>query len=151
MRVRYGSAAVMAAVVFSAAGCATVKEGAKGFAGLSTRTLEESRPKALAQVFPQPPEQVLKNTREHLQLMGCYIYARNDAQGLTAVYLGGDDTTPVGVFVTAAEQGGSKVEVSSPSTYAREFLSGRLFALLSGKPDPELERLKKQKQEDEKQ
>ena len=115
-------------------GCASLKEGAKGFAGISTRVLEESRKDAAVKVFKGDYSSVADKTRDALREIGAYVYADDAAQGLIAAYVSETDTTPVGLFLRAVDAGSTRVEVSCPSIYARELFAGQVFALLGGKP-----------------
>jgi hypothetical protein len=115
-------------------GCVSLKEGAKGFAGVSTRALEESRKDAVSRVFKQDYSVVVDKVKEALKDIEAYIYAEDSGKGMIAVYVSEADTTSVGLFFTAVDARSTRVEVSSLSTYAKEFISGKVFAFLDGKP-----------------
>jgi hypothetical protein len=114
-------------------GCVSLKEGARGFAGVSTRVLENARSEAAARVFKKEYAVVVDKTREALKGIGAYIYAQDSAKGMIAIYVSELDTTPVGLFFTAVDGTSTRVEVSSPSPYARDFIARQVFAFLDGK------------------
>jgi outer membrane lipoprotein-sorting protein len=115
-------------------GCATVKEAAKGFAGVSTKVLDDYRPSALKESFALDVDRCYMKVKEVLDQKGkeAYIYAEDSRAKFIAVYLSAADTTPVGIYLTSSSGGDTLVEVSSPSTYAKEELAGRIFAGLGG-------------------
>ncbi|MFA5362910.1 MAG: hypothetical protein WC335_06695 [Candidatus Omnitrophota bacterium] len=119
-------------LIFSC-GCVSLKEGAKGFAGVSTRALEESRKDAAVKVFKKDYSAVVGKAKEALKEIGAYIYAEDSGRGMIAVYVSEVDTTPVGLFFTAVDSGSTRVEVSSPSTYGKEFIAGKVFPFVDGK------------------
>lgn len=108
-------------------GCAGVKEGMRGFAGISTKVLEESRSSALNKTIPAAFEECFARTEVFLSAAGCYLYAKDKNKGLLAVYVSETDTTPVGCFLSRVDSGTTKLEVSSPGTAAREFVAGKVF------------------------
>jgi hypothetical protein len=114
--------------LFLFGGCAGVKEGARGFAGISTKVLEDSRPSALSKTIPAGFEECFARTEGFLSAAGCYLYAKDKNKGLLAVYVSETDTTPVGCFLSGAEAGTTRLEVSSAGTAAREFVAGKVFA-----------------------
>jgi hypothetical protein len=114
-------------------GCASLKEGAKGFVGTSTRALEESRKDATAKVFKKDYSTVVEKAKEALKEIGAYIYAEDSAKGMIAVYVSEGDTTSVGLFFTAVDGNSTRVEVSSLSAYGKEFIAGQVFRFLEGK------------------
>lgn len=115
------------------AGCVTggVKEAWRGFKGDSTRVLSEARPSAVAREFTFGRNDCVKKVEESLKEMHAYVYAREGE--LIAVYVTEEDTTPVGIFISAAEGEQTRIEVSSPSSFARDALSAKLFASLDKK------------------
>jgi hypothetical protein len=58
---------------------------------------------------------------------------------MIAIYLSEEDTTPVGIFLKEVDAFNTQVEVSSPSKFAKETVSNRIFASLS-KTDEELKK-----------
>jgi hypothetical protein len=122
-------------------GCATVKEAAKGFAGISTRVLEEKRKDAIRESFALDYDSCYVKVKDILKEKvaikkieeessdggSAYIYADDTAKKMLAIYLSETDTTPVGIFFTPEGEGSTMVEVSSPSIYAKEYIANRIF------------------------
>ncbi|MDD5116509.1 MAG: hypothetical protein PHW98_05555 [Candidatus Omnitrophica bacterium] len=119
-------------------GCATVHEAARGFAGVSTRILEDKRKEALRESYPMDydtcyarvkailGEKVMMKQGEEEIESRSYIYAEDPQQKMIAIYLSETDTTPVGIFFVEDGRGRTMIEVSSPSTYAKENIAGRI-------------------------
>ncbi len=130
----------------AAGGCAGVKESCCGVLGVSTKVLEDTRPQAVAKSFAFAEADCAAALEQALQDAGAYIYRRDPVKRLTAVYVSPEDTTPVGIFLEPENTSSTKVLVSSPSSWARDFIAGRVFAglerkLLEGKSvDVTLER-----------
>jgi len=142
--VKYGPclfACVLAAVLF-ASGCAAVTEGAKGVLGVSTRALEVGRKNALKETFAYNLDACYDKLKKGLLQRGCYIYALDPEQKMIAVYVSYTDTTPVGVFFKKVDDNNTEVEVSSPSTWAKEFILRRAASILTGKGDPDAQKQK---------
>ena len=116
-------------------GCAGVKEAARGFAGISTKALEESRPDAIKKSYNMNFYAAHRKVKEVLKKAGSFIYRDDPKADLIAVYLSEKDTTPVGVFFTEMGKDIILVEVSSPSTYGKETISKYVFGYLDGKFD----------------
>jgi len=118
-------------------GCATIKEAAKGFAGVSTRILEEGRKDAAKKSFAvgydscyAKVKDILKEkTKDALkgEEVGPYIYAEDVKNKMIAIYVSDTDTTPVGIFFAEEAKGQTLIEVSSPSTYAKELIAHKIF------------------------
>lgn len=117
-------------LVIGLAGCATVTEGAKGFAGVSTKTLEDSRKDAITKTFNHDYFTCYTKTSDILKRIGAYIYAQDVKKHMFAIYVSGQDTTPVGIFFKEMDAAHTQIEVASPSIHAREFIAARLFAAL---------------------
>lgn len=109
------------------AGCATIKEMGKGFAGISTKALEDSRKEAVKKTFACDYKTCYAKVKDILVKQECYIYAEDPAKNMIAVYVSKLDTTAVGIFLTQVDATHTQVEVSSMSIYGKEFVSGRLF------------------------
>ena len=122
-------------LVIAAAGCATVTEGAKCVAGVSTKALEDGRKTAIKKTFNFDYITCDTKVREVLKSTGAYIYADKKAQKLIAIYMSESETTPVGIFFTEVDPLNTQVELSSPSTEAKEIESKRIFNYLDGKID----------------
>jgi len=116
--------------LFLLGGCATVKEGAKGVLGVSTKALEDSRKEAMSKTFNCDYNTCFSRAQEILKDMRTYIYARDTKKNLIAVYASEQDTTPVGIFFKVIDATNTKIEVSSPSTYAKESIAQRFFSSL---------------------
>lgn len=117
--------------VFALAGCAGVKETVRGIAGNSTKVLYDTRAQAAAKEFPCGREECAAKVAEILMDMKAYVYAREG--DLTAVFVSEEDTTPVGVFLVSADEGKTRIEVSSPSSFARDTVAQKLFTGLDMK------------------
>lgn len=128
-----GMIALWGYCVIAASGCAGVKECAKGFAGISTRVLEEGRKEALTMDFDYDYPALYARVKEILERTHSYIYAQNEAKHMIAFYVSEWDTTAVGVFFEDALPGKTRIQVSSPSTYAKEVIAGRISSVLEGK------------------
>ncbi|MCX5700548.1 MAG: hypothetical protein NTZ63_03315 [Candidatus Omnitrophica bacterium] len=136
------------------AGCSSMKEGVKGFLGVSTKVLEDHRKDAIKKEFNYDlvtsHSKIMKIIRQDMvnknvnSLMGnkgmfgsedtednvsnrVYVYEDNLKQDFIACYLTETDTTPVGIFLTETGKGKTLVEVSSPSTYAKETIANTIF------------------------
>lgn len=108
------------------AGCATIEEAAKGIAGVSTKVLEESRKDAAVKQFNYDYNTCYNKIKENLEKMGSYIYAGSIKNHMLALYVSEDDTTPVGIFFSQIDANNTRIEVSSPSKFAKEFIANRL-------------------------
>ncbi|MDD5771749.1 MAG: hypothetical protein PHO81_05890 [Candidatus Omnitrophica bacterium] len=119
-------------------GCATVKEMGKGFAGISTKVLEDTRKDALKRSFPldydssyAEVKKILLGKKEEKEPgqegTGAYIYAEDPAKKMIAVYVSEADTTPVGIFFTVERKKKTLIEISSPSVYAKEYIAKNIF------------------------
>jgi len=117
-------------------GCASIKETAKGIAGVSTKVLEENRKEAITRRFAIDYSGCYKETMDILRRTGSYVYADDASKGMIAVYISSEDTTPVGVFLKVVTEKSTQVEVSSPSTYGKELIAGRVFSGLENKINP---------------
>lgn len=126
-------------LALSSFGCASVKELAKGAAGLSTKALEEGRQEAIKKVVACPFNKCYKQVREDLLAEGSYIYAGDEKAGMIAIYLSSEDTTPVGVFFVKLSEEETEIEVSSPNTHVREFIAARVSAVFKEKEELVLE------------
>jgi hypothetical protein len=122
----------------SICGCSVLKEEVKGLAGISTKVLEDLRPNAIKNTFSCDKNVCYDKIKQTLISEGCYVYADNSAKGLIAVYVSRQDTTPVGIFLTPVDPATTKVEVSSPSTNAKECIASKIAAAFkSGSSQPD--------------
>lgn len=124
---------------FLMAGCGTIKEGAKGIAGISTKALEDTRRDAISKTFNYDYGTCYKKTEEILKRIGSYIYAKDRKKDLIAVYVSSADTTPVGLFFSQIDARNTRIEVSSPSKYGKELISDTVFSSLEKSLHPEIE------------
>jgi hypothetical protein len=129
-------------LVFVFSGCASVKEAGRGFLGISTKVLEEGLPSAKKEVFAIDMDSCYEKVRSALIENHAYIYAEKLSPKMIAVYLSVkdtapvddtdsmDDTTPVGLFFSTKQTNQTLVEVSSPSTYAKETIAKAVFGAM---------------------
>lgn len=117
-------------LIFNFLGCASVKEMGKGIAGVSTNAVEKSRASAKAKTFNYDYFTCYTKTLDILKNIGSYIYAQDIDKHMIAFYLSPEDTTEVGIFFKETGAASTQVEVSSPSTYAKERIANTLFTAL---------------------
>jgi len=138
-------------LLFTLSGCALVKEGAKGVAGISTKVLEDNRALAIIKTFNQDYFSCYTQALDALKSSYTYIYAQDIKKHMIAAYISEYDTTPVGLFFKEIDANNTQIEVSSPSTYAKEFIADNVTSVLEKKVTlRELEergRAKKQREE----
>ncbi len=67
-------------------------------------------------------------TLELLARIGAYIYTQDQKKNLIAIYVSEQDTTSVGIFFKQIDTQRTQIEVSSPSTYAKELIAKQLFS-----------------------
>ena len=84
-------------------GCTMLTEGVKGFAGISTKILEDKRADAISMTFERGYDDCYREVQLLLSDIAAYIYARDDAKKLIAIYLSNEDTTPVGIFFVSLD------------------------------------------------
>lgn len=129
--------AVICAILISQPGCATVKEGAKCFIGISTKVLEENRKDAIKKTFNYDYNACFDKAREVLLVEQAYIYVQDKKNHMIAIYLSDQDTTPVGVFFKEIDAKITQIELSSPSKYAKESIAQKLFYALDDLLNPQ--------------
>jgi hypothetical protein len=112
--------------------CTAIKETGKGFIGVSTKILEDKREGALKKSFALSVDDCYIKVKDILKASDstAYIYA-DSPKKMIAVYFSATDTTPVGIFFSAKTQATTLVEISSPSTYAKEETAGKIFNRLN--------------------
>lgn len=115
-------------------GCASIKEMTRGFLGISTKELEETRKDAVSRNFDFDYFTTYTKSLDALKAMATYVYSKDIKKHMIAVYVSEEDTTPVGIFFREAGKDITQVEVSSPSSFARDLISARLFSVLAGNP-----------------
>ncbi len=124
---------IFAFCIFNFVGCAEVWEGAKGITGVSTKALEDNRKAAITKAFNYDYFTCYTKSLDILKAMKAYIYTQSIKKHMIAIYVSEWDTTPVGLFFKEIDKNNTQIEVSSLSTYAKEFISGELFPILDKK------------------
>jgi hypothetical protein len=109
-------------------GCCGIKQTIKAVAGVSTKEVESSRKEAIAKDFNCGYTSCYNKVKSVLKKTGAYIYAEDSKKGMIALYLSEEDTTAVGVFFSQIDAANTKVEVSSPSTYAKELVWSKIIS-----------------------
>ena len=120
-------------IIFALTGCASLKEKARGFAGISTKDLGEQRVNAIKEQISLDYFSCYNKVKELLQAKGAYVYTEDPANKMLAIYLSETDTTTAGVFFNEISSGVTQIEISSGSTYAKEVV----YKMLEGLPKPE--------------
>ncbi len=115
-------------LLFCSGCCAGLKENLRGMAGISTKVLEDNLPSALTKEFNLGYDAAYAKTKSILKEINAFIYALDESKKLIAVYVSEKDTTPVGVFFKEIDSGKVQLQVSSPSSYARELIAGKVFS-----------------------
>jgi hypothetical protein len=117
------------AIILFCAGCgAGMKESLRGVAGISTKVLEDNLSSADSKEFSLEYATVYSKTQKIIKEIGGYIYAVDKSKDLIAIYVSEDDTTPVGIFFKAVDNTKTRVLISSPSKFAKELISGKVFS-----------------------
>ena len=117
-------------LLFTLFGCASIKEMARGFAGISTKILEDDRPNAIVKTLNYDYFTSYTKTLDILKQLKAYIYAKDIKKHMIAIYVSEQDTTPVGIFFKEIDAKNTQLEFSSPSTYAKELISSKVFSAL---------------------
>lgn len=112
-------------------GCAGTKEVCKGLLGVSTKVLEDNREYAIKKEFGYDLITCHNKIRAILKNTGSCIYNDDLVKDMLAVYVSEEDTTPAGIFLTERGKDVTLVEVSSPSTYAKEKIAKTIFDALT--------------------
>ncbi len=111
-------------------GCASIGGGIRSVAGCSTREVENSRGKSIKKVFKYDYFTCYAKVRGALTDIGAYIYAEDKKKDLIAIYVSEKDTTPVGLFFQEIDSFHTQIEISSPSSFARDLIAERIFSKL---------------------
>ncbi|MCX5706852.1 MAG: hypothetical protein NTW13_04240 [Candidatus Omnitrophica bacterium] len=127
-------------ILFILTGCLGVQEVARGVAGVSTKVLEDTRKDAIRKQFNFDLVTTHNKVRRILRDNGAYIYADDLGKDLIAVYVSEADTTPVGIFFKEINPQNTLIEVSSPSTFGKEFIAGLISDGLEGKLKPKIKK-----------
>lgn len=112
-------------------GCASLKEGTKGFLSLSTTDIEVSRGEAIVKIVDYGYEDCYGKVEKALTEAGSYIYAKR--KDLIAVYASSADTTPAGIFFKKIDGQKTQLEIASPAKDTREYLADKIFSVLQKK------------------
>ncbi|MDD5119884.1 MAG: hypothetical protein PHR84_01060 [Candidatus Omnitrophica bacterium] len=130
MKMRFVLSGILYLLVAIVSGCATIKEAGKGFIGVSTQVLEDKRKDAIKKSFALSYNDCYLQVKDILSKQGqeSVIYAIDQNKKMIAVYLSLTDTTPVGIFFTEEAGSNTLIEISSPSTYAKEEIANRIFS-----------------------
>ncbi len=131
---------IFAFCIFNFIGCSAIKETARGFIGISTKALEDARGKAVTKTFNYDYSTCYDKVKAAIKMTGSYIYARDKNKHMIAVYVSETDTTPVGIFFKGIDGNKTQIEVSSPSTYAKEAVAKNVFSVLEGTYKPKDEK-----------
>jgi len=126
--------ALVVVILSLVSGCASLKEALKGVAGISTDQLELARKSAVIKTFDLDYNTCNGRLRKALKFMDSYIYTEDKTKNLIAIYVDYNDTTPVGIFITSLGDNLTKVEVSSPSSFARDLIATKMFGFIEN-PD----------------
>jgi len=127
---RFCLISIVCSLLISLSGCARIKETTKCAAGVSTKVLEDTRKDAVRKTFNYDYKSCYDRAKEILIAEEAYIYAQDMEKHMIAIYVSRQDTTPVGVFFKETSPASTEIEVSSPSTYAKEFIAQKLFTAL---------------------
>jgi hypothetical protein len=111
-------------------GCAGMKEVVRSVAGTSTREVEKSRKNSIKKVFKCDYFTCYAKTQDALKRIGAYVYAEDKEKDLIAIYVSEKDTTPVGLFFQDIDNTHTQIEISSPSSFARDSIAEKIFANL---------------------
>ena len=116
--------------LFLLCGCASIKEGANGFLGVSTKVLEEGRKNAISKDCAYSRQECYDMVKKELVKGGSYVYKEDKSRDMLALYVSENDTTPVGIFFKEVDASKTQLEVSSPSKYAKELIAKAVFSVL---------------------
>ncbi len=134
---KFGILAVCVFLMLNLSGCAGMKEGFKGFLGISTDILEKNRKSAVTKSVSYDYFTCYAKVLDILKRNGSCVYARDIKKHMIAVYVSEQDTTPVGVFFSEMDKNNTLLEVSSPSTYGKEVVAEKVFSGLEKLLHPE--------------
>jgi len=126
-------------ILYFLCGCSSLKEWSKGALGVSTKVLEDGRKDAIKKEFDNDYDTCYKKVIESLAKIHAYIYANKPEKNLIAIYVTEVDTTPVGIFFESIDKDSTTIEITSPSTYARETIARKIFLGMEGKLEAEKE------------
>lgn len=121
---------IFAFCILNSMGCAALTEGVKRIAGISTKSLEKARKDAIVKNFNYDYFTCYTRTLDILKEFGAYIYTKDIKKRLIAIYVSEQDTTPVGLFFKEIDRTNTQIEISSPSTYAKELIATKIISAL---------------------
>jgi len=113
--------------VITLAGCAGLKQGIRGFLGISTKEIENSRDQAIVKIVDYDYSSCYKMVEVRLAEIESYIYTRR--RDLIAVYISPTDTTPAGVFFREIDNQKTELAIASPASDTKEYLADKIFPL----------------------
>ena len=111
-------------------GCALMSEKIKRMEGVSIAPLEDARGKAAVKTIGYDYFSCYTKSLDILKKAGAYVYAKDLKKHLIAIYVSELDTTPVGLFFTEKGKDSTQLEIASPSGYARDLISKKVFTEL---------------------
>ncbi|MGD9015390.1 MAG: hypothetical protein PVI33_05155 [Candidatus Omnitrophota bacterium] len=109
------------------AGCASLKQGIRGFLGISTKEIENARVQAIVKIVDYDYASCYKMVEARLAEIKSYIYTRR--ADLIAVYISQTDTTPAGVFFREVDNQKTEIAIASPASDTKEYLADKIFSL----------------------
>ena len=115
-------------------GCSSLREDMRGIAGVSTKVLEDNRENGMKITFKHDYNSCYRKIMDVLALNRCYVYANDPRKDLIAIYVSQEDTTPVGIFLKSIDANTTLIEISSPSTYAKETITKIVFSAFDKEP-----------------
>ena len=127
----HGHMAVLSvvAVLLFCSGCGVgMKESLRGFTGVSTKILEDNLPGADSKEFDLAYDVAYSRVQKVIKEIKAYIYSVDKSKNLIAIYVSEEDTTPVGIFFKGSDNAKTRVLISSPSKFAKELISGKIFS-----------------------
>ena len=112
--------------VIAVAGCASLKQGIKGFLGISTKEIEDVRDKAIVKIVDYDYSSSYEKVEQRLAVIGSYIYARQ--KDLIAVYISKTDTTLAEIFFKEIDEQRTELAIASPAKDTKEYLAENIFS-----------------------
>jgi hypothetical protein len=112
-------------------GCASFREGMKGFLGISTKDIEDSKDKAIVKIVDCDFSSCYQRVEEILSEIGSHIYSKR--KDLIAVYISQTDTTPAGIFFKQINEYKTELSIASPAKDTKEYLAVKIFPALEGR------------------
>jgi len=127
---RYWKIVTMCFFIINSCGCASIVEVTKEIYGTSIKKLELSRKDAAVKNINYDYFSCYTKVSDILKNTGVYIYLQDVKKHLIAFYLSEENTTPVGIFFVETDKDNTIIEVSSPSSYFRDMIAGKIFGPL---------------------